>query len=71
MLAIGVGLVVGLVASLAATKLLAGLLYGVSSSDPITYGAVAMLLGAAAFCACYIPALRAMRVDPMEALRYE
>jgi predicted permease len=70
-LLVGAGIVIGLLAALAVTKLLASLLVGVTSYDPITFLTVAALLILSAFIACYIPAHRAMRVDPMEALRYE
>jgi predicted permease len=65
------GLVIGTAISLAFTRLLTGLLFGVKPTDPITLGAVALLLAFVALAACYIPARRAMRVDPMVALRYE
>src|SRR5438874_701789 len=65
------GTAFGILGALAATRYLASLLYGVRPDDPRTLAAVALLLGLVALAACYIPARRAMRVDPMVALRYE
>ncbi|HKW56422.1 MAG TPA: ABC transporter permease [Candidatus Acidoferrum sp.] len=65
------GVVVGVAAALGLTRLIAKLVYGVGTMDPITFGGVAVLLSAAALLACYLPARRAMRVDPIIALRYE
>jgi putative ABC transport system permease protein len=66
-----VGLMAGLAAALGTTRLMAALLYGVQASDLSTYVTVILLLGTAAFLASLIPARRAMKVDPMVALRYE
>jgi len=66
-----VAMLIGLLASLGFSRLIASMLFRVSSYDPPTLVSVAVILSAAAFLACYIPARRASRVDPMRALRNE
>lgn len=67
----GIGVVVGLIAALVLTRLMTSLLFGVTSTDPITYLGVSALLAAVAIFATYFPARRATQVDPIKALRYE
>jgi putative ABC transport system permease protein len=66
-----VGAGFGMIASLALTRLIKTLLFGVSPTDPMTFIAVPLLLAGVTLIACYIPARRAARVDPMVALKYE
>jgi predicted permease len=66
-----IGIAIGSVCALAATKLLSSMLYQVTPTDPITFCGVCIVLGSSVFLACYIPARRAMRVDPMIALRFD
>ena len=65
------GIVIGLISALGATRLMTRFLYGVQPADPLTFAAVSLLLALVDFLACYVPARRAMKVDPTIALRYE
>jgi ABC-type antimicrobial peptide transport system permease subunit len=66
-----IGVAIGIVAALGITRLISSVIFGVTPYDPLTFVAVAAILSIVALLACYIPARRAMRVDPIVALRYE
>ena len=66
-----VGIVIGLIAAFALTRVMSSLLFGVTATDPVTFTLISLLLVAVAVLASYIPARRAMKVDPIIALRYE
>jgi putative ABC transport system permease protein len=68
---IAAGIILGVVASLELTRFIASQIWGISATDPATFIGVAILLLAVALAACWLPARRAMRIEPMEALRYE
>jgi ABC-type antimicrobial peptide transport system permease subunit len=68
---VGIGMALGLIGVFACTRLLQSLLFGVGATDLKTMFIATVTLATVAFCACYIPARRAMRVDPMQALRGE
>ncbi len=68
---VGVALALGTVVAVASSRALSGMLFGISAVDPATFLGATVLLGAVALVACYAPARRASRVDPLEALRTE
>ena len=68
---IALGVVIGIMAALALGRYIGTLLYGVSAADPLSFAVVSMLLVGCGLASCYVPARRATRVEPMEALRYE
>ena len=68
---VAIGLVLGMAGALNLTHMLTNLLYGIKPNDPLTFASVALLLLGVALFACWLPARRAAKIDPMEALRYE
>jgi putative ABC transport system permease protein len=71
MLLVGISMAIGLLGAFMATHFLSSLLYGVGAGDPVTFASIATLIAVVAFLACWLPARRATRVDPITALRAE
>jgi putative ABC transport system permease protein len=71
LMVIGLGMVIGLTASLGATRIISSYLYGVTATDPATFGAVLLMLFVVAGLACFVPARRALKVDPVVAMRHD
>ena len=71
MILASVGLTIGIMASVALSRFVARLLFGIAATDPAVFGTVSLILVAIAFFACYLPARRATRIDPLVALRME
>jgi putative ABC transport system permease protein len=67
----GVGLAIGVLLALLCTRLLSGLIFGITSTDPVTYALVVGVISVTAFLSCYLPARKATRLDPMITLRHE
>ena len=70
-LLVQVGAAIGIAAAIGVTRFMSTILYGIHADDPLTFAGVAILLMLVALAACYIPARRATRIDPLVALRYE
>jgi putative ABC transport system permease protein len=66
-----IGLVIGLLSAIGLTRMMKTLLFQVQPTDPLTFAGVSLVLGGAALLACYVPARRALRIDPLQALRSE
>jgi ABC-type antimicrobial peptide transport system permease subunit len=68
---VAIGVMIGFIGSLAMTRVIKSLLYGVGAADPLTFVGIVAVLASVAITACYLPARRASRIDPIRALRYE
>jgi putative ABC transport system permease protein len=68
---VGIGILVGVIVALGATRVMTTLLYGITATDPLTFVSICLIIGAIALIASYVPANRATKVDPLVAIRYD